>query len=157
MNPQSLANHLEEQLRLEISAKQALIECIEAQECALRVQDPEAFTAAVARTEQELVQGRGRTKRREELLEGLAHTWGVPVNTLTLGGVARRLGAGGQALEALRLDLRQAVAGVIRRNRRLAALIGLHRRINTEICQLVLGCDSPEQVEDGGALVNAEA
>jgi len=157
VNPQSLANHLEEQLRLEISANVALVECIEAQESALRAQDPEAFTTAVARTEQELVQGRGRTKRREELLEQLARTWDVPVTTLTLGGVARRLGARGETLEALRLDLRQAVARVIRRNRRLAALIGLHRRINTDICQLVLGCDSPEQVEDGGALVNAEA
>ena len=69
----------------------------------------------------------------------------------------RKGGPAGAPLEALRLELRQAVAGVIKRNRRLAALIGLHRRINTDICQLVLGCDNPEQVESGGALIDAEA
>ncbi len=157
MKPQSLINHLVEHLRGEIDAKAQTLAWIDAQEGALAAHDAAAFAEAVERVGALMRAEEQRTKRRTELLERLAREWGVSVEALSLGGVARRMGPAGAPLEALRLELRQAVAGVIKRNRRLAALIGLHRRINTDICQLVLGCDNPEQVESGGALIDAEA
>ncbi len=80
-----------------------------------------------------------------------------PVATLSLGSVARRLGDEGATIEELRNELRGVVATVMKRNRRLASLIGLHRRINTDVMQLMLGCDSADEIQHGGTLVDAEA
>jgi hypothetical protein len=157
MNPQSVANHLAECLRAEVESKRAALSWIEAQEQALAARDAVAFERAVTEVG-ELVSGdRFRATRRKELLARLAAEWRVPPQALTLGGVARRLGGGGAPLEELRLELRGVLAELMKRTRRLATLIGLHRRINTDVMQLMLGCSTKEEVDQGGSLVNAEA
>lgn len=157
MNIRSLVNHLEDYLRIEIESKRTAMKWIEAQELAISRNDPEAFEAAVKDARNAFQKNEANAQRRTKLLTALASQWKVHVGTLTLGGIARRLGDEGRNLDNLRLELRQHVAEVIKRNRRLSALIGMHRRINTDMMQVILGSDSPEDVESGGSLINAEA
>lgn len=156
MNVQSLVIHLEDTIALEIESKRTALAWIERLEGALSDYDPDRFAevvedgAAITRGDE------GNTARRQRLLGQLAGAWSVPQGTLTLGGIARRLGEGGARLEVLREDLRQAVSEVLRRRRRLSALIGMHQRINSDLMQLVLGCESEEELAQGGSLINAE-
>lgn len=157
MNLQSIVNHLEACLEQEISAKQQSIEWIESMENAIKNNDSETFEAiALDGTKLCRVEDQA-AKRRKSLMGELAQVWNVHAEALTLGSVVRRLAGQGERLDTLRKELRQAVATVIKRQRRLSALIGLHQRINADIMQLMLGCDSHEEVNRGGALVNAEA
>jgi hypothetical protein len=157
MNVRSLTNHLEDYLRGEISAKKKVLACIDAQERSLASNDIASFEEAVLQAGGFCSRDEQSTLKRTRVLEGLAAHWNVPVVTLTLGGIARRLGEDGSRVSELRQELRKVIAEMVKRMRRLSALIGMHRRINTDIMQLILGCDSKEEVESGGSLVNAEA
>ena len=157
MNTQSLINHLENNLRIEIEAKRRALLQIEAQEKAIAANDPSAFQKAVEEARSSCVADERNAKRRTQLLTDLATHWQLPVGVMTLGGVARRMGDSGRGLELLRAELRNVLAEVVKRNRRLSALIGMHRRINADIMRLILGCDSHADVNSGGFLVNAEA
>jgi len=157
MNTQSIANHLAEYVRSEIEAKTAALKWIDAQEVAIATNDPAALEMAVKELNTLLAGEQRRVLRRGELIARLADKWNVPAQTLSLGGVVHRLGDGGAHLDALRQELRSIVATVMKRNRRLAALIGLQRRITTDVMQLVLGSDEEGALGHGGSLVNAEA
>ncbi|MFT7669343.1 MAG: hypothetical protein ACI8X5_002043 [Planctomycetota bacterium] len=157
MNLQSTVNHFENYLRVEIESKRCALLCIETQERAIEARDADAFQESVSAAQELCVSDERNAVRRKKLMSEMANHWGIPVATMTLGGIARRLGAQGKGVELLRLKLRTAVAEVVKRNRRLAALIGMHRRINADVMQIVLGCDSHEAVNNGGSLINAEA
>ena len=157
MNLRSLTNHLEDCLALEIESKRAALAWIEQLERTLGGYDAEGFEGSVEAGAGLPGTDERNAKRRKKLIGDLAAAWGVPEGTLTLGSIARRLGPDGERLDALREELRDLVAGVLQRRRRLSSLIGLHRRVNTELMQLILGCESEEQVHEGGSLVNAEA
>lgn len=157
MNLQSTINHLEAYLRGEVESKRHALTCIEAQEAAIQANDPAALERAIEQTAASYKKCEATSARRTKLLQDLADHWRIPVGVLTLGGIVRRLGKQAGELGPLREELRGLMAEVIKRNRRLAALIGMHRRINTDLMQLLVGCDSPEDVQAGGTLVNAEA
>jgi len=157
VNLRSLTNHLEASLVTEIESKRAALEWIEQLERTLGGYDAEGFEGSVAAGASLPGTDERNAKRRKKLIGELAAAWGVPEGTLTLGSIARRLGAEGERLDVLREELRELVASVLQRRRRLSSLIGLHRRVNTELMQLILGCESEEQVHEGGSLVNAEA
>ncbi len=157
MNLRSLANHLEACLVNEIESKRAALQWIEQLELTLGGYDAEGFEGSVQKGASLPGVDERNAKRRKKLIGELAAAWGVPEGTLTLGSIARRLGADGERLDALREELRDLVGTVLKRRRRLSSLIGLHRRVNTELMQLILGCESEEQVHEGGSLVNAEA
>ncbi len=157
MNLQSTINHLEACLEQEVAAKAKAITWIDSMENAIKDHDSTAF-AEIAAQGSDICRGDDRAaKRRVSLLGDLANHWSVPAGTLTLGSVVRRLEGKGARLDGLRKELRQSVANVMKRQRRLAALIGLHQRINADVMKVILGCDSHEEVNQGGALVNAEA
>jgi hypothetical protein len=157
MNLRSVVNHLEVCIAHEIESSRTALSWIARLERALAAYDPSEFEAVVedgatlGRTEE------GNARRRERLLGQLGEAWGVPAKTLTLGGVARRLGAEGRRLEELRGELREVVGQVMKGRRRLSALIGMHRRINSDLMQLIMGCESEQELERGGSLINAEA
>lgn len=157
MNLRSVVNHLEDCVALEIESKRTAVSWIGRLEGALAAYDPAAFEAVVEDGASLTRADEGNAARRQRLLAQLAGAWGVPVGTLTLGSIVRRLGADGARLEELRGELRLAVGEVMKRRRRLSALIGMHQRINSDLMQLVLGCDSAEELEAGGSLINAEA
>jgi hypothetical protein len=157
MNLRSTLNHLEAGLVLEIQSKAESLAWVESLESAVRSNDSAEFEKLVANGAGLCKAGESIARKRVALITELGRHWGVAAAALTLGGVARRVGADGKRLEQLREQLRTVISKVMKRQRRLAALIGMHRRINTDVMQIMLGCDSKEEVHQGGCLVNAEA
>lgn len=157
MNAKSLANLLEVNVLEELASKGQALELIEAQEQAVASNDVEAFTAANEQLKK-LVEADGRrANKREVLMRQLADIWQVAADAQTLGSVATRLGEDGLRLSELRGELRSKVAEVIKRNRRLSALLGMHRRLNRDILQVVLGAERGTEPTSAGTLVNAQA
>lgn len=157
MNVQSLANLLEANVRDEIAAKREALALIEAQEQAVATTDVDAFDIAHERARQ-LVEADGRrAAKRAVMMKRLGEAWQVAADALTLGSVATRLGGDGARLAELRLELRELVAAVMKRNRRLSSLLGMHRRLNRDILKVVLGTEEGAEPTSAGTLVNAEA
>lgn len=157
MNLQSTINHLENCIVQEIQANRDAIKWIDSMEAVIAANKSSEFVELSRAGAQICRTGDKNSRRRQSYIVSLAKTWGLAADTLTLGSVARRLGAPGARLNELRSELRQVLGDLVRRQRRLAALIGMHRRINADVMQLILGCESHEQVNQGGSLVNAEA
>jgi len=157
MNARSLVNHLVDYLRREVEAQRAVLACIERQEESIAKNDPAGLEEALEEAGHCAAAVEGLGKRRNQLLAELAGQWDLAEGALTLGGIARRLGTAGAELEARRRELRLVVAQVVKRNRRLSALIGMHQRIHTDLLQVLVGAERPEDVESGGHLVDAEA
>jgi hypothetical protein len=157
MNVASLIKHLEANVVEELGAKKAALQSIKAQELAITERDPDALEKTMDAMNSILPGDTSRAKRRTRLIAELSELWKVPADALTLGAIVRRLGPEGERLEKLRGELRQAVAEVLKRNRRLSSLIGMHRRVNNEIISVVLGVDDRDQLPSSGTLVDAEA
>lgn len=157
MNLQSTLNHLEACLLEEIHKQGDSVAWIDSMEQAIAANNSEEFETLVSNGAGLCSDGDKVSRRRKDLVAKLAVLWNVPATALTLGGVVRRAGAAGARLEELRGELRKAVAATVKRQRRLAALIGMHQRINADVMQIMLGCETQEQVRQGGSLVNAEA
>ncbi len=98
-----------------------------------------------------------RSNQRVRLLRELAEHWHIAPDAITLGSIVRRLGPAGVRLSELRMELRDGVAHVLGRNRRLSSLIGMHRRINRDVMNLVLTGQEDGEVSDSGFLINARA
>ena len=165
MSLQSLLNHLEGLLRDEIEGKKRLLALLERQESAVlehRRQDLEETTRAI---EKELSLEVGRAGRRERIFAGLAAHWSVAPGALTLSSIAERAESpehtkrgGTGTLCVLRAELRDLLASVLRRNRRVNRLVDEHRRLVTDTLTLLLGGGSDSDVvESSGGLVDAEA
>ncbi|MCB9916268.1 MAG: flagellar export chaperone FlgN [Planctomycetes bacterium] len=157
MNAQSVLNHLAANVREELAAKRAALALIEAQEGAVARCDMDAFEAGLERMRVHLEGDRRREQKRQRLIEQLAAAWQVAPGTLTLGSIAIRFGAQGDELRGLRGELRQVVADVARRNRRLSALLGMHRRLNRDVLKVVLGAEGGAEPTQAGSLVDARA
>ena len=157
MNLSSVINHLAACLVQEIQFQQDNIAWTEAMEQAVQKNDSLEFEALVAKGAELCKRGDAAARKRERLVSELGKIWGVAAEALTLGGVVRRVGPEGARLGELRSELRTSIATVMKRHRRLSALIGMHSRINGDVMQTMLGCDTQEQALEGGTLVNAEA
>ncbi len=157
MNIRSIINRLEANLREEIEAKREALLVIKSQEEAVTKSDADAFDEAHGRSIVLIEAEARRAAKRTNLMGNLAREWQVADDALTLGSVAVRLAADGTRLCELRLELREVVALVIKRNRRLSALIGMHRRLNRDILTVVLGTEEGADPASIGSLVNAQA
>ena len=77
-------------------------------------------------------------------------------SALTLGSIVDRLGDAGAPLAQERERLRDVVLDVQRVNRRVAALIRMHREVTRDILNSVLGEGSGTLPFEGGTLIDAE-
>jgi len=157
MNVTSLIKHLEVNVAEEITAKRASLEAIRAQEESIAANDPGAFEITVDEIGKLLPRDARRSGKREHLLKMLSEEWQVSMEALTLGSIVRRLGPEGARLEELRTELREVVAAVLKHNRRLSGLIGMHRRLNRDIIHIALGGEEGHDFSSSGAILDARA
>ena len=149
-------NRLEGLLRREASGQASLLELLRRQEAAVIGRTPETLAEVTERIEQELASAAARRLEREPVMQKLAVLLGVAPSALTLGSLIERLGVDGERLQPLREELRNTASKVVRQNRRVAALVGLHRRLNQEVLEHLLAQDDANPFERSGALVDAE-
>lgn len=153
----TLVMHLTGWATEELAAQHRTLAALERQEKAVLARDREALERATRAMAELLEERPRRSARREVLLAELAAAWGVAKRSLTLRSIAERHGAGARRLGELRTELRDGVAKVARRNRRLAALIGLHRRLGYEVLEGLFTGGHGHPLNERGTLVDAEA
>lgn len=159
----SLLNHLQVAIEEEIQAQLATLSVLERQEEAVRGRRLADVTEASAELDVHAQRAVQRTRRRDDLLRQLSATWGVPRSVLSLSSIAERAGSDGQRIADLRSELRASTAEVHRRNRRLATLIGHHRKLIRDVMECVVASGETQDGEggqsfrEGGSLLDAEA
>ncbi len=149
-------NRLEANLRAELTSQSELLDLLRRQEAAVVARTPDDLVAVTSRIESVLSAAAARRLRREPNLRKVAELMQVAPSSLTLRSIAERLGEEGTRLRALREELREATSRVVRQNRRVAAVVGLPRRLNQEVLALVLAEEDSNPFERTGALVDAE-
>ncbi len=154
---QSLVNSLVAYVQEETGARKRTLAIVERQEQAIVACDAQALSDATLELERELETQVERTKRRQRIFAAFAQLWHVPADALTLSSIAERAGNGAQALLTLRNELRAATAELARKNRRLAALATLHRRVVRDLIGLLAGDERITPLAAAGTLVDAEA
>jgi hypothetical protein len=149
-------NRLEANLRDELASQVELLELLRRQEAAVVARTPDGLVEVTGRIESLLSAAAARRLRREPILRKVAELMQVAPSSLTLRSIAERLGEEGARLRSLREELRETTSRIVRQNRRVAAVVGLHRRINQEVLELVLAEEDSNPFERTGALVDAE-
>jgi hypothetical protein len=149
-------NRLEASLRDELAGQSELLQLLRRQESAVVTRTPDELVELTSRIETALSTAAARRLRRAPILRALAELLQVAPSALTLRSIADRLGSDGARLLVLREELRDVSAHIVRQNRRIAAVVGLHRRINQEVIELVLAEAGSNPLERTGALVDAE-
>lgn len=155
-NPQSLLHSLEAYVQDEIGARQRMIEIVARQEDAVLRGKAHDLELATRELEAELALQTDRAGRRTKIFAVFGTHWQVAPAALTLSSIAERIGAGSDRLLALRHDLRDATAALARRNRRLAALTTLYRRVLSDVIETLVSGDDATPLANAGTLVNAE-
>ena len=151
-----LSNRLLVAIRDDVAAHDRVGALLRAQEASVvRPADP-AFRSATESLESELERLPFRTSQRDRIIRDLGAEFGIEPSTLTLRSIAERLGSGGQPLLIEGARLRASVKEVQRLNRRVAALVRMHREVTREILNTVLGDGSGREILDGGTLIDAE-
>lgn len=153
----TLAVHLAAWAKDEVAAQQQLLAALERQEEAVRVRDHGAIESAGEELERLSGTGATRARRRDFLLGQLAELWQVPRSVLTLGSVIERLGPKGELLVDLRAELRDGAALVLKKSRRVAALVNAFRRLSNEVVELLLTDEEGTPLHQGGTLIHVEA
>lgn len=156
-NEQRILNLLEANVRAELRTRGRMLELVEAQERAVRANQREALETHLAELEPELARAASQSSARARLVVELAGLWGLAPNALTLGSIAERAGPRGAVLAGLRKELRDLVADLARRNRRLGALIALQRRIVRDVVGAVLGNPEEDVFRAAGTVLSTEA
>lgn len=152
-----LANLLEANVRAELKLRRDMLERVVAQERAVLDNRRADLYAALKEVETLLARAAEPAAKRARLLAECGALWRVDARALTLGSVALRLGEHGRTLSELRVELREVLATLARRNRRLGALVALQRRIVRDVVGAVLGQSSGESLRDTGTVLYAEA
>lgn len=151
-----LCNRLLVAVREDVAAHERVLALLQQQEATItRPSDP-LFRDATEALELELERLPFRKGQRDRTLKDLGRAFGVEPSALTLGSIAERLGAAGAPLVIERSRLRDAIVEVQKVNRRVAALIRMHRDVTREILNSVLGDGSGSRALDGGTLIDAE-
>lgn len=153
----TLMRHLEAYVQEEIGVQGRTLALLEAQEQAVRVCDREALERANRALDAELRTSPERARRRGLLLDGFGKLWSIDSSSLTLSSLIERIGPAAERLQRQRGELRQASGRVARRARRIGAAARAHQQLTREIIETALCHAGGGAVEDGGALVNAEA
>lgn len=158
MNQRTLTNRLEACVQEELQARERTLVLLGRQERAILENRSTDLAAATTALERELLAGVERSARRDQVLRSLGTLWGVPVSAMTLSSIAERLGQDGSGLRRLRDALRERTAEVVRRNRRIAALTRVHRRLVQDVLGLLfLEEAQAAPLKSAGTLVDAEA
>lgn len=153
MNVAPVLNALEIVLSEELEGKKLLVRELERQERAMVACVPDEVDAATRGVETQVMAEADRARRRDALLARLAVGWGVSVKALTLSSVAERAGDAGARIEELRRELKPIAQDVLRRNRRVARLVGVHQEIAEQTMAAVLGTQRGK--EETGVLFDA--
>ena len=156
-NLQSLMNHLWAWIEREIVAQRELDSLLAEQEAAIVEQDTEALEGVLERLQAALDGAPARNEKRLAIFAGLAEHWQVAVDFLTLSSITERLGPDAGRLPALRAELREVAAGVVRRQRRISKAVATHRRITKDVFDALFGDQDGGPLEREGTLVDAEA
>ncbi|MFT6107180.1 MAG: hypothetical protein ACJA2W_000083 [Planctomycetota bacterium] len=156
LQARKLSNRLLVTIRDDVAAHDRVATRLRAQEASVvRPSDP-VFREATSALESELERLPFRTNQRERIIRDLGKEFAIEPSTLTLRSIAERLGPAGRPLLAEGERLRTSVKEVQRLNRRVAALIRMHRDVTREILNSVLGDGSGRNLLDGGTLIDAE-
>lgn len=156
-DPQSAVNHLLDWAREELAAQRRVLGILELQEAAVHAQDAAATAQSTAELELALEAAPRRSARRARLFHALAERWGVAFQVLSLTSIAERHGPGAEPLLELRDQLEAVATEVAQRNRRVGALIGVHRRVTRDVIRIVLGDEHGDPLGTEGTLVDAQA
>ena len=156
-NLAKLLKHLEAYVQEEIGAQARTVTLLDAQEDAVRASDHVALRRANQALDAELGTVGERARRRGLLLEGFGKLWKLDPSTLTLSSLIERIGPSAERLQRQRSELRELTARSARRARKIGSVARAHHRVTTEILEAVLEDAEGASIEDGGALVNAEA
>ena len=151
-----LCNRLLVSVREDVAAHERVLALLEQQEATITRPSDSQFSEATDALEQELERLPFRKGQRDRTLKQLGVAFGVEPSALTLGSIAERLGAAGAPLAIERVRLREAISKVQKVNRRVAALIRMHREVTREILDVVLGDGSGQTPLEGGTLIDAE-
>jgi hypothetical protein len=143
--------------REELAARRRTIQWLERQEAAVIAGAREGLEEATRGLASELGSQAERALRRQRLFARLAAAWKLPATALSLSSVIERGGASAQPLSSLRDDLRASTAEVLRRNRRIAALVRMHRRVVDDLIHVLVEADLRAPRGAAGQLVDAEA
>ena len=155
-----LARHLNQlagYVQEEIATRRRTLGLLEEQEAAIQANDSAAMAEAVKRLERDMSTNSDRSRRRSKILAALSAEWGVSADLLSLGSIIERGGAQATHLVPLRAELRSVTAEVVRKNRLLGALIGMHRRVIRDVIECVLDDDQGAALSGAGTLIDAEA
>lgn len=156
MNLESLNLHLCALVSEDITAHERLYVTLDEQEHAVAAHDADTVDATTQRVGELLEASAQRAAKRTRLLQGFAEHFSVAGGAVTLGSIAARLGDDGQRLAELRLELRDLVERVQQKNRRVSALISMHRHVTNEILETVLADETGNPVHERGVLLDAE-
>jgi hypothetical protein len=154
-NPRQLLHELESYVQDEVGARQRMIDIVARQEAAVKDGRAVDLEQATRDLEHELTGQVERARRRERIFAGFAAAWQVAPAVLSLSSIAERIGPGTDRLLALRAELRDATAALAKRNRRLAALTALYRRVLGDVIETIVRGENSAPLENTGTLVNA--
>ena len=155
----SLVNHLEINTRDELAAQERMLDLLDEQERAIVAGRAEGLLETTRRIEEESNDSVRRAVSRNQILKNMAVSWKVPVEAMTLGSVAERAGDQGAKLSELRSALRKKTSEVIRKNRKIASVANMHRKVVREVIDTILfeGGEKPGDSDTAGSLLDAEA
>lgn len=157
MSVQSLINGLEAWTQEELLARRKFLELLEAQEAAVKKTEAQGLADSVAAIEKEIeAQGR-RDQRRAKLFADLGRQWGVAGDALTISSICDRAGDAGRRLATLRDELAAAGERIVRKNRRVSALLEAHQKVIEDLLQALVAIQGGTPEARTGALVDAEA
>ena len=157
-NLESLVDQLVDCIKGDIEAQRSTLETLAAQREAIQHERLEGIEEATAAMVSQMRGMQDRDRNRQRIVEGFANALGQPVEQLTISMVAQMAGVRAGELMDMRQQLRDLSADVIRENRKLSALVGMRRRIVSDVIDSLL--QSPEgdgERRPGGVLINAEA
>lgn len=161
---QSALNALEGWVQEELAARRRMLALLEAQESAVKRNHGGEIEANLRAIETELAQQSVRDVRRAKLFDALAGHWNVAGDVLTLSSIAERAGArgageaggsSGARLARLRDELAASTREVVRRNRRLNALLNAHQKVIEELLGALIAIQGGDARNREGALVDA--
>ncbi len=155
-NPRSLLHELETYVQDEIGARERMLEIVARQEVAVQSGRAIELEQATRDLERELAGQIDRASRRQRILVGFGAAWRVAPSVLSLSSIAERIGPGTERLLTLRRELRDATAALAKRNRRLAALTTLYRRVLGDVIETLVSGDDSAPLDNPGTLVNAQ-
>ncbi len=150
-------HRLEACVQREIAAQARVLERLDAEEIAISRGSPEEVLAAAEALGEEVASEDARSRERRAILTGLAASFEVSPDSLTLSSIVERIGEPRGNLAHLRTELRALVAQVVRRTRRIGSLARLQGQVLHEAIGTVISQELQQGARSGGALVNAEA